>query len=70
MSSRNRNALRADEPADWQVEDDYLSARGYPMTERNRQVVRNIIAALPDRPERKALFRLLDARLLNRGGPP
>lgn len=69
MSQRDQSALRKEEAADWQVEDDYLAARGYPMTDRNRQVVRNMLAGMPGRLERKALFRYLDARLLNRGNP-
>ncbi|HZQ61232.1 MAG TPA: hypothetical protein VFC24_07785 [Casimicrobiaceae bacterium] len=64
--SRQPNALRNEELPEWRVEDDYLAARGYPMTGHNRQVVRNILSTLPQRPERKELFRYLDARLFNR----
>lgn len=67
MTSPDLNALRDTVAPEWQIEDDYLSSRGYPMTDRNRQVVRNIVAGMPGRTDRKALFRYLDTRLLSRG---
>jgi hypothetical protein len=63
---RSPATVRSHEAVEWQMEDDYLASRGYPMTPHNRQVVQGLLAALPERPERKALFRYLDSQLMPR----
>lgn len=58
--------VRSHEAVEWQVEDDYLASRGYPMTPHNRQIVQGVLSALSKLPERKALFRYLDSQLMPR----
>lgn len=67
---RRPATVRSHEAVEWQVEDDYLASRGYPMTPHNRAVVQGLLAALQELPERKALFRYLDEKLMPRAPRP
>lgn len=60
MNTRRPRPAAAQEP----IEVDYLGSRGYPLSPHNRAIVLQLITRLTPQPERKVLFRYLDARLL------